>query len=83
MNNSSRKRLVAARLRYLRDVAGFTQRQVSDLTGIHEVTYSGYELGRACPCAEALVRLADIYQVSLDVLPLRFEQPEKGSIDKL
>ena len=39
MNNSSRKRLVAARLRYLRDVAGLTQRQVSDLTGIHEVTY--------------------------------------------
>lgn len=75
MNNSSRKKLIAARLRYLRDAAGLTQRQVSELTGIHEVTYSGYELGRACPCAEALVRLADIYQVSLDVLLVRYDSP--------
>lgn len=75
MNNSSRKKLIAARLRYLRDAAGLTQRQVSELTGIHEVTYSGYELGRACPCAEALVRLADIYQVSLDVLLARYDLP--------
>ncbi len=75
MNNSSRKKLIAARLRYLRDAAGLTQRQVSELTGIHEVTYSGYELGRACPCAEALVRLADIYQVSLDVLLVRYDLP--------
>ena len=62
-------------MRYLRDAAGLTQRQVSELTGIHEVTYSGYELGRACPCAEALVRLADIYQVSLDVLLVRYDLP--------
>lgn len=75
MNNSSRKKLIAVRLRYLRDAAGLTQRQVSELTGIHEVTYSGYELGRACPCAEALVRLADIYQVSLDVLLVRYDLP--------
>lgn len=75
MNNSSRKKFIAARLRYLRDAAGLTQRQVSELTGIHEVTYSGYELGRACPCAEALVRLADIYQVSLDVLLARYDLP--------
>ena len=75
MNNSSRKKLIAARLRYLRDAAGLTQRQVSELTGIHEVTYSGYELGRACPCAEALVRLADIYQGSLDVLLVRYDLP--------
>lgn len=75
MNNSSRKKLIAACLRYLRDAAGLTQRQVSELTGIHEVTYSGYELGRACPCAEALVRLADIYQVSLDVLLVRYDLP--------
>ena len=75
MNNSSRKKLIAARLRYLRDAAGLTQRQVSELTGIHEVSYSGYELGRACPCAEALVRLADIYQVSLDVLLVRYDLP--------
>ena len=75
MNNSSRKKLIAARLRYLRDAAGLTQRQVSELTGIHEVTYSGYELGRACPCAEALVRLADIYQVSVDVLLVRYDLP--------
>lgn len=75
MNNSSRKKLIAARLRYLRDAAGLTQRQVSELTGIHEGTYSGYELGRACPCAEALVRLADIYQVSLDVLLARYDLP--------
>lgn len=61
MNNSSRKKLIAARLRYLRDAAG--------------LTHSGYELGRACPCAEALVGLADIYQVSLDVLLVRYDLP--------
>lgn len=62
------KFIVAQKLRVLRIEKGLTQNEVSMLTGINPVTLSGYETGKNEPNLEALVRLASLYEVSLDYL---------------
>lgn len=66
-----RKTAVAARLQETRKNCGLKQQEVADRTGIHVITLSGYEVGRSEPNIEALVRLADVYGVSLDYLMCR------------
>ena len=50
------------------------QKEAADRTGINMVTLSGYEIGKNEPNLEALVRLADIYEVSLDYLMCRNDE---------
>jgi transcriptional regulator with XRE-family HTH domain len=66
-----RRVAVANRLKALRKEAQKTQKEVADATGINDMTLAGYEGNRAEPHIEALVRLADFYQVSLDYLMCR------------
>lgn len=66
-----RKAEVAERLQQVRKESGLMQKEVADRTGINMVTLSGYEIGKNEPNMEALVRLADIYNVSLDYLLCR------------
>lgn len=68
---AQRKKDVAARLHDERKLHNMKQQEVADLTGIHIVTLSGYEIGKSEPPMEALVRLADVYGVSLDYLMCR------------
>ncbi|RGX54374.1 transcriptional regulator [Anaerotruncus sp. AF02-27] len=51
---------------------GYTQQEISDAIGIAQQTYAGYESGRHEPGIEILVRLADIYEISLDLLTGRY-----------
>lgn len=51
---------------------GYTQQEISDAIGIARQTYAGYESGRHEPSAEILIRLADIYEISLDLLMGRY-----------
>lgn len=74
---TERKKAVAKRLKYLREESGLKQKDVSKKTGINITTLSGYELGRNEPHLEALVRLANLYEISLDYLLCRTD--EKGS----
>ena len=66
-----RKAKVAERLQQVRKESGLMQKEVADRTGINMVTLSGYEIGKNEPNMEALVRLADVYNVSLDYLICR------------
>lgn len=66
-----RKADVAERLQQVRKESGLMQKEVADRTGINMVTLSGYEIGKNEPNMEALVRLADVYNVSLDYLLCR------------
>ena len=66
-----RKAEVAERLQQVRKESGLMQKEVADRTGINMVTLSGYEIGKNEPNMEALVRLADVYNVSLDYLLCR------------
>lgn len=71
-----RKKAVADRLQQIRKERGLMQKEVADKTGINMVTLSGYEIGKNEPNLEALVRLADVYKVSLDYLMCRTDEKE-------
>lgn len=72
-----RKQDIAERLHELRLESGLRQQEIADKIGVGFTTLSGYEVGRNEASAEALVRLADIYGVSLDYLMCRTdEKPE-------
>lgn len=66
-----RKADIAQRLHELRSNSGLRQQDVAEKLGISYVTLSGYEIGRNEASAEALVRLANVYDVSLDYLMCR------------
>ncbi len=61
------------RLRHLRTIKGLSQKFVAEKIGVKNNTLSGYESGRREPDTETLVKLADLYEVSLDYL-LRGEE---------
>lgn len=71
---AQRKKAVAARLHTERKAHNYKQQDVANMTGIHIVTLSGYEIGKSEPPMEALVRLADVYGVSLDYLLCRTDE---------
>jgi len=55
-------------IRSLRIDRGLTQKQVAQHLGISQNTYSQYEIGVLNYPVDALVKLADLYEVSVDYL---------------
>ena len=62
------KDTLALRLRRCRKEKGLTQSQVAIYCDITEKTYQNYELMTREPKLEILVKIADIFEVSLDYL---------------
>ena len=60
--------MLKERLRYLRNLHGFTQKQVADALNIERSTYTYYETGKTHPDLNAIVKIAKIYSVTLDYL---------------
>ncbi len=60
--------ILAKRLKECRKALGYTQMQVSIYCDITEKAYQNYELMAREPRIEILVRIADLYDVSLDYL---------------
>lgn len=56
------------RIYELRRSCGLTQQAMADRLQIHRTTYTKYETGRATPDQQGLVRLAEIFGVSVDCL---------------
>lgn len=50
---------IGANIQKARKAAGLTQKQLSELTGVHVVTIQQYELGKRQPRIEMLVKIAD------------------------
>lgn len=44
------------------------QQEVADALGVSRATYANYETGRRTPDIDTLIRLADIYGITLDEL---------------
>ena len=65
------------RLTNIRRSKGFTQKQVADGIGISEVGLQNYENGRRKPAFDVLIALADFYDVSLDYLVSRSDDPAR------
>lgn len=55
-------------IRNLRIDSGYTQKQIAALLGISQNTYSQYEVGVLNYPVDALIKLADFYNVSIDYL---------------
>lgn len=68
--------ILAARLKQCRAELGLTQIEVATRCDITEKTYQNYELMAREPKIEILIRIADLFQVSLDYLVGRTDQKE-------
>lgn len=67
--------MMCHRIRELRENRHLSQWTVAQRLGIHQTTYSGYEHGSNIPLA-TLVKLADFYQISVDYILKRTDQPQ-------
>ena len=68
--------IFAERIRELRIEHGLTQEEVGKIIGVKRYAVYSYEKGRACPEMKGLVALADYFDVSLDYLCCRTDQPQ-------
>lgn len=68
------KTILAERLRQCRREKRMTQSQVAIYCDITEKTYQNYELMTREPKLEILVKIADLFEVSLDYLAGRTDQ---------
>lgn len=55
-------------IRSLRIDSGYTQKQIAAYLGVSQNTYSQYEIGVLNYPVDALIKLADFYDVSVDYL---------------
>ena len=56
------------RIKEQRKLYGFTQRDIAERLGISQPSYIRYENGSSEPSQENLVKIADIFDVSVDYL---------------
>ena len=68
---------LSAQIKRIRMEMGLTQRQVADGIGVAEQAYQRYEYGRTIPSAHVLIALADYFDVSLDYLVGRSDDPAR------
>lgn len=54
-----------------------TQRQAAEIAGSAERVYQSYEYGKVVPTATVLLALADYFDVSLDYLVGRSDDPRR------
>ena len=64
------------RLKELRISKSLTQKEIADSVGIAPVAYQRYEYGTREPAYQKLIALADYFDVSLDYLTGRTDNPE-------
>ena len=63
------------RLKELRKSRGYTQISVQMQTGIEQALLSKFENGERIPPTETLMRLAEFYNVSIDYILCRTDNP--------
>ena len=56
------------RIKEFRKIKNLTQQQVADKIGINQKTYSNYENSQAEPSISNLIKLANLFGVSVDTL---------------
>lgn len=67
------KIILSERLKQCRKEKGYTQMQVAVYCDISEKTYQNYELMTREPKLEILIKIADLFEVSIDYLVGRKE----------
>jgi len=69
-------------LKYLRKQNNKTQEEIAQILNTNQVTYGRYELETSEPTIDTLIKLADLYDVSLDYLVGRQYANEVGYLTK-
>ena len=64
----------------LREKAGLTQAEIAETIGVERATYARYESGARKISAQALIKLAHLYEVSPEFIML-MEEPDKNRDD--
>ena len=73
--------LLAERIKRLRQEHNLTQGELSKKVGIHQKQISAYERGRNVPSTDILIKLAEVFNVTLDYLAFEVKgQPAKLNI---
>ena len=62
------KDVISKRLKELRKKHGYSQNEVAIYCDITEKAYQNYELKTRLPKIDVLVKIADLYKISLDYL---------------
>lgn len=65
------------RLKTLRLKTGRTQKQIADAVNVSSVSIQRFEYGTVRPSLDTIIALADYFDVSLDYLVGRSDNPER------
>ena len=65
-------------LKRFRRAYGVTQKQAAAVAGVAERVYQSYEYGKIVPSVAVMAALADYYDISLDYLVGRSDNPQRG-----
>ena len=68
---------LAAQFKKVRTERNLTQKQTAEGIGVTEQAYQRYEYGKVVPSATVLIALADFFDVSLDYLCGRSDDPAR------
>lgn len=64
-------------LRRFRKSVKITQKQAAEVAGVAERVYQSYEYGKVIPAAMVLIAIANYFDVSLDYLCERSDDPAR------
>lgn len=67
------------RLRDLREDADLTQDQLIKILEMHKTTYTNYEQGKREPPFELIIKLAKVYNVSIDYIAGLTNNPKRNN----
>jgi transcriptional regulator with XRE-family HTH domain len=70
--------IIGERLKTLRSERKPTQKEIAEAVHITEVSYQRYEYGTVRPSLDTLIALADYFDVSLDYLVGRSNNPKRS-----
>lgn len=68
--------LIAERLRQLRESVKFSQMKIAGVIGTTQASINRYETGQASPSTKVLLWYADFFDVSLDYIYGRTDNPQ-------
>ena len=74
-------KIFGERIRALRESLNFSQVKFAETFGIGQSSVVRYEKGEASPALELLVKIADYYDVSLDYILGRTDNPQGKKYD--
>lgn len=71
------------RLRDLREDHDLTQKELANIVNCSQRVYSNYECGQVEPSLETLIKICDFYNISVDYLLGRTDNPNILKITKI